>query len=358
MGFWAGANEGLTYVLDKKAEKESEERNRTFLKETRDEERRYTESQNGIRYLQERTLATLPLLVEKREQEKAIAAQQAQIGSYFKGRTADLPEEARDAFTNLVLQDSTYSTALMETVQATETKLGRALTGNDILKLTDIFERTKPEDVAPADWIKQAAGMTVTSGSSINFDETVEKLFSGEMTLAEVEQVQMELLTPSGTSLGIVPDFATFELLGIEPETQKSLMSVAKEKISNRFAEDLVSVQEEIDALNKAGGKLDPKGELATRFETLSRIENETNSDRQDSMLMRYYAPTVLPQLAADDARYTKVYPEFFQPSADNRPTPVAQPEKVYEILGDEDFNKLPSGAKFRGPDGIVRRKP
>lgn len=358
MSFWAGVSEGLTYVLDKKAEKESKEQDRAFLKETRDEERRYTESQNGINYLRERTLATLPLMAEKREQDRAIAAQQAQLNSYFTGRIKDLPEEAREGFLNLTLQDPAYSTALVETIKDTETKLGRALTGNDIVKLTNIFEVTKPDDVSVEDWMKQAASMTTTSGSSIDFDETYTRLLSGDVTLEEVNDITMDLMEDTSTSLGIVPDFATFELLGIEPETQKSLMALAKEKISNRFAEDLNIVQEEIEAIRKEGGKLDPEGELATKFETLSRIENETNSDRQDSMLMRYYAPTVLPQLAADDARYTKVYPEFFQSSADNRPPPVTQPEKVYEILGDEDFNKLPSGAKFKGPDGIVRRKP
>lgn len=314
MGFWAGMNEGLTYVLDKKAEKEAKEQDRAFLKETRDEERRYAESQNGIKYLQDRTLATLPLLAEKREQDRAIAAQQAQIGSYFKGRTADLPEEARDAFTNLVLQDSTYSTALMETVQETETKLGRALTGNDILKLTDIFERTKPEGVDPADWIKQAAGMTVTSGSSINFDETVEKLFSGEMTLAEVEQIQMELITPTGTSLGVAPDFATFEFLGVDPATQKSLMEVAKVRINNQFQLDRTRVQEEADAAIAAGDQ--PSSDLAERNQILNRIAEEPEADKKDSMLLEYYAPTILPELAAEDARYSMVYPQFFQPAS------------------------------------------
>lgn len=321
MGFWAGMNEGLTYVLDKKAEKEAREQDRAFLKETRDEERRYSESQNGIKYLQDRTLALLPLVAEKRAQDNATAAQQKQIGAYFKGRITDLPEEAREGFTNLVLQDSTYSTALMKTVQETEAKLGRALTGNDMIKLTNIFEATRPDDVAPADWIKQAASMTVTSGSSFDFDETYARLLSGDVTLEEVNDITVDMMGNTSTSLGVVPDFATYELLGVDPDTQKSLMTLAEKRISDKFDIDRVKTQDEVAAVIAAGKE--PEGELATRFAALGRIENETNSDRQTSMLMQYYAPIVLPQLLEEDARYAKVYPEFFQPSSDIRPAPV-----------------------------------
>lgn len=321
MGFWAGVNEGLTYVLDKKAEKESKEQDRAFLKETRDEERRYTESQNGIAYLRERSLAALPMLAEKREQDKALAAQQAQLNSYFTGRIKDLPEEAREGFLNLTLQDPAYSTALVETIKDTEKKLGRALTGNDIVKLTNIFEVTKPDDVSVEDWMKQAASMTTTSGPSIDFDETYTRLLSGDVTLEEVNDITMDLMGDTSTSLGVVPDFATYELLGVEPETQKSLMTLAEKRISDKFDLDRVKTQDEVAAVIAAGKE--PEGELATRSAALGRIENETNSDRQTSMLMQYYAPIVLPQLLEEDARYAKVYPEFFQPSSDIRPAPV-----------------------------------
>ena len=333
MGFWAGVNEGLTYVLDKKAEKEAKEQDRAFLKETRDEERRYEESQNGINYLRERTLATLPLMVDKRDQDRAIAAQQAQISSYFEGRITDLPEEAREGFLNLTLKDSTYSTALMEAVKDTETKLGRKLTGNDMVKLTDIFEKTKPEGVSVEDWTKQAASMTVTSGSSFDFDETYTRLLSGDVTLEELNDITVDVMGNTNTSLGIAPDFATFEFLGVEPDTQKSLMTLAEKRISDQFQLDFNRTQEEVDALNKSGKKPDPEGELAKRFNALNRIENETDSDRQNSMLLEYYAPTILPQLATEDARYTMVYPQFFQPASDIRPAPVITYDYVDGVL-------------------------
>lgn len=348
MGFWAGMNEGLTYVLDKKAEKESEERDRSFLRETRDEERRYQESQNGIKYLQDRTLAAFPLLVEQRNQEKAAATQKAQIGSYFKGRIVDLPEETRDAVLNLTLQDTAYSTALMKTVQETEEKLGRALTGNDILNLTDIIGVTKPEGVSLEDWTKQAAGMTMTSGSSLDFDKTRERLFSGDMTIEEIDALTMDALTSTDTSLNIPSDFSTYKIIGVDPATQKSLRENAMARINLQFQLDTSKAEREADAASKAGSL--PSEELAAKKQELLLIANEPEADRKEAMMLGYYAPTILPKLAEEDARYTTVYPEFFQS--------VDQPETVYEILDDEDYNELPSRAYFRSTDGILRRKP
>jgi len=331
MGFWAGMNEGLTYVLDKKAEKESKEQDRAFLKETRDEERRYAERQNGINYLRERTLATLPLMVDKRDQDRAIAAQQAQISSYFEGRITDLPEEAREGFLNLTLKDSTYSTALMEAVKDTETKLGRKLTGNDMVKLTDIFEKTKPEGVSVEDWTKQAASMTVTSGSSFDFDETYTRLLSGDVTLEELNDITVDVMGNTSTSLGIAPDFATFEFLGVDPATQKSLMEVAKVRINTQFNLDFNRAQEEADAAIAAGEQ--PSADLARRNQILNRIAEEPEADIKDSMLLEYYAPTILPQLATEDARYTMVYPQFFQPASDIRPAPVVTYDYIDGVL-------------------------
>lgn len=313
MSFWAGVSEGLTYVLDKKAEKEAKEQDRAFLKETRDEERRYAESQNGINYLRERTLATLPLMVDKRDQDRAIAAQQAQISSYFEGRITDLPEEAREGFLNLTLKDPTYSTALMEAVKDTETKLGRKLTGNDMVKLTNIFEKTKPEGVSVEDWTKQAASMTVTSGSSFDFDETYTRLLSGDVTLEELNDITVDVMGNTSTSLGIAPDFATFEFLGVDPTTKNSLREEAKARINYQFQLDRTRVQEEADAAIAAGDQ--PSADLAERNQILNRIAEEPEADKKDSMLLEYYAPTILPQLVTEDARYTQVYPEFFQPA-------------------------------------------
>jgi hypothetical protein len=332
MSFWAGVSEGLTYVLDKKAEKEAKEQDRAFLKETRDEERRYAESQNGIKYLRERTLATLPLLADKRDQDRAIAAQQAQISSYFEGRITDLPEEAREGFLNLTIKDSTYSTALMEAVKDIETKLSRKLTGNDMVKLTNIFEKTKPEGVSVEDWTKQAASMTVTSGSSFDFDETYTRLLSGDVTLEELNDITVDVMGNTNTSLGIAPDFATFEFLGVDPSTQDALINLAEGRIRRQFQDDMKKAENEMEAIIDAGSQPDPDGELAKRYADLNFIKNEPDSDRQDSLLMQYYKSTILPQLAADDARYTQVYPEFFQPSTDIRPAPTSR--RVYDTDG------------------------
>jgi hypothetical protein len=38
--------------------------------------------------------------------------------------------------------------------------------------------------------------------------------------------------------------------------------------------------------------------------------------------------------------------------------TTKAPEQKIKKIMGDADFNKLPSGTKFQGPDGVVRVKP
>lgn len=321
MSFWAGVSEGLTYVLDKKAEKESKEQDRAFLKETRDEERRYAESQNGIAYLRERSLAVLPMVAEKREQDKAIAAQQAQLSSYFTGRIKDLPEEAREGFLNLTLQDPAYSSALVETIKETETKLGRALTGNDIVKLTNIFEVTKPEDVSVEDWMKQAASMTTTSGSSIDFDETYTRLLSGDVTLEEVNDITMDLMGNTSTNLGIVPDFATFELLGIDPNMRKTLMETANIRIEDKFQEDRANLDKAFETAKAAG--VVPSDEIQKKSEDLETIALETDAGIRDAMLLQYYAPTILPQLAEEDARYEMVYPQYFRPSSDIRPAPV-----------------------------------
>lgn len=333
MGFWAGMNEGLTYVLDKRAAEASEDKARAFQRESREEERRYQEKQQGLNYLREQTLAAIPLLVERRERDKQTAIQKAQIGGYFEDRTNDLPEETRNAFTNLITQDTTYSAALMETVQRTEATLGRALTGSDILKITNIIEKTKPEGVSLEDWTKQASSMTVTSDSGIDFDQTLERLFSGEVSPEEIQQIQMDILTPEGTSLGILPDFSTHELLGVEPSVQKSLMEIAEKRVANQFQLDKTKTQEEVDAVLAAGEEIDPKSDLGKKSVILSRIENEPDSDTRNSMLMQYYAPIVLPQLAEQDARYTAVYPEFFQAVPDNRPPPTVIYDYVDGIL-------------------------
>lgn len=318
MGFWQGLNEGFTYVLDEKARQKElagakQERmdERAAAKQERLDERSYNENQRNLDYNRNMAVATVPLLLEKRKQEEALAAVSAQQGKYFQERLSDLPPEAGQAFTNLILQDSAYGEALISTVQKTEEELRRKLTGAELLKMTRLIESTKPEDMSIEDWTKEAASLTKTSGSSFDFDETLNNLFSGTMTLSDVTKMQMDLQETSGTSLGLIPDFDSSVVMGADPQVTTQLRGVALDTMKNLYQQDLTKLDQEFARAGEAGETLTP--DTQARYAELQRINAESNQGLKESALFNFYAPTVIPRLAGQEPRFKTLFPEYFQ---------------------------------------------
>ena len=326
MGFWQGLNSGLKAIQEEKARKEERQQEIELRKAERDEARAYEYDLWKEKVLQDQVAATLPLLVEKKREMAALAAERAQLGKYFETRLTDLPEETRQAFTNLAVQDPTYSEALIGSVQKAESELNRRVTGAEILKMTSLIEQTKPENMSLEDWTKQAAGMTVTSGSSIDFDATMEKLLSGDVTYEDVQKTQMELLMPTGTSLNLIPDVDTSVIMGPDPQTSIQLRNLAMTTMQDQFQADRAATEQQYQAETAQGGM--PSEELAAKNMELGLIAALEGSEKE-AALFNYYAPTLLPRLAEREPRFKTVFPEYFQPAGQVD----VQPTVTYEYV-------------------------
>lgn len=117
----------------------------------------------------------------------------------------DVDPETRTAFTNLAISDTEYAAELIKGISGLENgDLKRKVTGQEILQIADIIEQTRSEDMSREDWIKEAAQGFSTSGSKIDFDATLTRLLSGDLTDKDLVQIQMDLATPSETGLGIL----------------------------------------------------------------------------------------------------------------------------------------------------------
>jgi hypothetical protein len=318
MGFWQGLNEGYTYVMEEKARKKElmdakQERmdERTAAKQERMDERSYNENQRKLEYNRNMTMATVPLLIEKRKQEEALAAVSAQQGRYFQERLSDLPPETGQAVTNIIMQDPSYGEALIGTVQKTEEELRRKLTGAEILKMTDIIKQTKPEDMSLEDWTKQAASLSKTSGSTFDFDATLENLLTGELDLADLTEMQVKLQTPSGTSLGLIPDFDSSVVMGADPQVTTQLRGVALDTMKNLYQQDLTKLDQEFARARESGETLTP--DTLAKYAELQTISAEPDQDLKEARLFNFYAPAVIPRLAGQEPRFKTIFPEYFQ---------------------------------------------
>lgn len=315
MGFWQGINAGLAAVQEEKSRKRERQQEIDIRRQEIEEERANQRDLWNKKVLHEQTMAAIPLLVESRKADIALAKQREQYGNFFNTRLSDVPEETRVAFSNLALQDPTYSEALIEAVQKTEApnQLGRRLTGQEILKLANIFEQTKPDEgTSIEDWIKQAASMTLTTGSAIDYDATLERLLSGDLSLQDVQKTQMDLML-SGPSVTTLPtDFDYSAVMGGDPSTTIQLRNLASSVAKDQFQKDLAVIEAEAATFKDSAEE--PSKDWKTRYGELSRISAISNAEERDSAIFNYYAPIVLPKLAEQEPRYKRLFPEFFQP--------------------------------------------
>lgn len=326
MGFWQGINRGFAAVQEEKTRKRERQEEVDLRKAERDEERAFRESLESRNFIREQSLATIPLLVERKREEIATAAQRTQLGKYFGDRLTDLPEETRQAFTNLAIQDSVYSEALRGTIEKVEGELGRRVTGADILKMSNLIEKTKPENVSLEDWTKQAASLTVTSGSNIDYETTLEKLFSGDVTLEDIQKTQMELMMPTGTSLNLIPDIDTSVVMGADPQTSIQLRNLAVTTMQDQFQADRAATDQEYKTATDEGGM--PSEALEAKNMELGRI-SALEGEEKEAALFNYYAPTLLPKLAEREPRFKSLFPEYFQSAAQVS----VQPTVTYEFV-------------------------
>jgi hypothetical protein len=326
MGFWQGINRGFAAVQEEKTRKRERQEELDLRKAERDEERAYREGLESQNFIRQQSLATIPLLVERKREEAATATQRAQLGKYFGDRLTDLPEETRQAFTNLAIQDSAYSEALRGTIERVEGDLGRRVTGADILKMTNLIEKTKPENVSIEDWTKQAASMTVTSGSNIDYETTLEKLFSGDVTLEDIQKTQMEIMMPTASSLNLIPDIDTSVVMGSDPQVSIQLRNLAVTTMQDQFQADRAATDQQYKTATDQG--VMPDQALETKNMELGRIA-ALEGEEKEAALFNYYAPTLLPKLAEREPRFKSVFPEYFQSTAQVE----VQPTITYEFV-------------------------
>lgn len=311
MGFWQGMYQGYQNV---QARKELE-RERQDRKATIEEERAYQRQLWNEKVLHEQAMATIPLLVEQKKASNALAQQRAQLGGFLETRLSDVPEETRAGFINLAIQGPAYAEALIEAVQKVESpdRLGRRMTGPEILKMSRVFEQTLPEGMALEDWIKQAASMPVTTGSGIDFDATLERLFSGDLSLQDIQKTQMELMLASPSTTSIRPDFDLSVVLGGDPQTTIQLRNLAVDVATEQFQKDYAAVEQEASTLSGQA----PSEEWKRRYEELGRIAAIKDAKEREAAIFNFYAPIILPKLAEQQPQYRAIFPEFFQTTPD-----------------------------------------
>lgn len=327
MGFWQALDAGLTARIEEQTRQKERQQEIDLRTAERDELRAYEEKQAAKRHLFEMTQATMPLIVKRRQEEETLAAQRAQLGGFFEERLTDLPGETREAFTNLAVQDPTYSETLVGEVKKVETELGRRVTGPEILRMTGLIEKTKPEEMSLEEWTKQAASMTVTSGSNIDFEETLANLWSGNATMEDIQRTQMELMMPLGGSLNILPDIDTSVVMGPDPQTTTQLRSLAVSTMQDQFQADLAATERQYATETGGGGM--PSEALETKYRELGRISALPEAEKE-AALFNYYAPTLLPRLAEREPRFRTVFPEYFNTNTTTNTQDLTDAERRY----------------------------
>lgn len=325
MGFWQALDAGLTARIEEQTRQKERQQEIDLRTAERDELRAYQEKQDNKNRIFQTSQAMLPLIVKQRQEREALATQRAQLGGFFENRLTDLPEETRSAFSNLALQAPSYSEALIGEVKKVETEIGRQITGSEILKMTSLIETTKPKDMSLEEWTKQAASMTVTSGSSIDFDETLANLLSGDLGLPELQEMQVDLMMPLGGDLNIIPDFDTSAVVGADPQVAIQFRNLAVSTMQDRLKVEMDDIQRQVDATTTGEVTLPAQDleALKTKFQELQAIDMITETAEREALLFDYYAPKVLPQLAATYPRIRSVFPQYFQstPQAEVQPT-------------------------------------
>lgn len=313
MGFWQGLNAGFKAVQEEQTRKKERQEELDLRKAERDEERQYQRELWNEKVLFDQANAIIPLLVERQKGLNALAEQRKELGSFLGERLEDVPEETRTAFTNLALQDPTYSEALIEAVQKTEGPdgLGRRMTGAEILKMSRLFEQTKPEDVSIEDWTRQAATMTVTTDSGIDFDSTLERIISGDVTLEELQKTKLDLMLSGTGTANIRQDFDYSAVMGGDPQTALQLKNLAVDAATTQFQAEYAAVEQEAEAFRASGEA--PSEEWQQRYSELGRIAAIGDAEEREAAIFNFYAPTILPRLAEREPRYKTMFPEAFQ---------------------------------------------
>lgn len=330
MGFWQGFNEGLTQVMADKTRKRELEEEREFRRQEIAEQRAYDRESAFWRANQERITASIPLLVERRSREQQEAQKRQVFGTFFETRMSDkeVPSDVKTAFTNLALTDTAYAESLIEAVKDVEGKTGRRLTGNELIKFSNLLEQTKPEGLSIEEWAKQAATMTVTSGSRIDYDETLSRLLSGEVSPEEVMQIQMDLMTPTGASLGIVPDFNTPAVVGPDPQRLQQEKALVLDEMKRKFQDELEAVQGVMAEFEEAG--VEVPEDVSDYYKSLERVNL---SEDKESAIFNFYAPTFIPMFAERYPNLKYAYPEYFTEEAEG---PAPAPVITYEYVNGE----------------------
>jgi hypothetical protein len=142
MGFWAGMNEGLTYVLDKKAAKETEDRAYAF----KEKEYQRTLADGRIDKLIELKAARV-----ERDREASVVTGDAQA-LYSKFGEEDLSDPRAQA----LLNNPALAAQLYEKVAAIEAERAKAginappLQGQNLLDIFTVYD-AETDTVAPAD---------------------------------------------------------------------------------------------------------------------------------------------------------------------------------------------------------------
>ena len=318
MGFsWVGFKEGYDQVMAQKREDE-------LRKEAK---------------LETKVQSMIPLLIERRQRERAMAAEGAKYGRYLSNRLSggNLDETTKSGFLNLATSSPSDAASIVEGIQKIETEKGIRLSPEQIVKSFRIFEQTRPEDVPMDEWIKQAAGKVTTTESGIDFEQTLTSLLSGEMDESELLNLQVDLMTPSGSGGGVgIIDVDTTNVFGIEPAKQAALRKGIVEEARAQFQKDLSDITSKLSAADKAGEE--PSTEDNTRYEFLTRM---SQSEDLDATLFNYYAPQIIPRLAEINPELSRLYPQYFGKPVTVNPTaePTVSPEIKIDYSYQRDEN-------------------
>lgn len=311
MGFWQGLNAGLTAVQEEKTRKKERQEELDLRKTERDEQRAYEREMFMLQTKEARRDSLLGMYVKK-EQEKAEAGALSGKASMFLGRLEGVDDPrvaalAKDARTAAELEDQ------LKNIEIEAAKKGvdlPPLQGEALLDLLTVYD-PKSDSVAPV---------------GVTFEDLESGDFSDPGTYY---QTAAALSAPT-------------------PRVSASLNAEAYRMYDPKTLEEGKKAfdQEVLRAANKRLAEV--KDDPTASSEIQGLMEGYAKDGSSEQLTLReMFGHQAFANLTAMDNPYVQ--------NLDKDPT--LAPYIAVRISSEEEYDALPSGAKFIDPEGKLREK-
>jgi hypothetical protein len=119
--------------------------------------------------------------------------------------------------------------------------------------------------------------------------------------------------------------------------------------LSQTITEQANTLQEAL-----AGGDY-KQDQFITGWKNLMRLMQEDISQAVNRGMPR--TKQILKERNIQTTGVTSKYDDYGVPADDGQPATLGTPQGVSQVANDEEYNRLPKGAKYMGPDGVLRVK-